>query len=427
MALLDKETFPREKVCGDGVCTPAIEILQDMNLIKELEAEGKAKFADNGGFVSPSGLAYIGNSIHHLGQAAACAIKRIDLDEKIARAAAKAGADLRESFEVGKNVSFDADKKLWTVESTSGSVVKGRVLVCADGATSKLAMQLGLCNAPPLGVSSRAYIAGGTHNTAFDGACFYPRWSLPGYAAMFKHANDDIGYCYYLIPSGPKADKGQLGMVTAEDLKRLHDEGIKKDPFISRAMGPSPKVERMKAGSLRVGSQGVLSTHADHLLVVGDAAGHIDPLTGEGIHTAMMGGKFAAETLLELREAGDFSAANTARYERRWRARYGHDFFWSQMFTNAVYRYPILIDAVANEVQRVGDPMMAAWAEIATCMRPKTYFFRPDVAVPLTFALLREIWAQKVMKRPSAYIMPEKQKTEETIKAAMGNGKANGN
>lgn len=36
----------------------------------------------------------------------------------------------------------------------------------------------------------------------------------------------------------------------------------------------------MRAASLRVGGQGVLSTVDDHLLIVGDAAGHIDPLTG---------------------------------------------------------------------------------------------------------------------------------------------------
>lgn len=72
------------------------------------------------------------------------------------------------------------------------------------------------------------------------------------------------------------------------DLKRLHEGAIKKDPFISKALGPNPKVERMRAAPLRLGSQGVPKSYDDHLLIIGDAAGHIDPLTGEGIHTAMM-------------------------------------------------------------------------------------------------------------------------------------------
>ena len=72
------------------------------------------------------------------------------------------------------------------------------------------------------------------------------------------------------------------------DLRRLHEGAIKDDPFISKALGPNAKVERMKAAALRLGSQGLSTTFDDHLLIIGDAAGHIDPLTGEGIHTAMM-------------------------------------------------------------------------------------------------------------------------------------------
>ena len=73
-----------------------------------------------------------------------------------------------------------------------------------------------------------------------------------------------------------------------KDLKRLHEGAIKNDPFISKSLGPNAKIERMKAASLRLGGQGLLTTHDDHLIIVGDAAGHIDPLTGEGIHTAIM-------------------------------------------------------------------------------------------------------------------------------------------
>ena len=71
-------------------------------------------------------------------------------------------------------------------------------------------------------------------------------------------------------------------------MKRLHEGALKSDPFISQAVGPNAKVERMKAAALRLGSQGVPSSYDDHLLIIGDAAGHIDPLTGEGIHTALM-------------------------------------------------------------------------------------------------------------------------------------------
>jgi flavin-dependent dehydrogenase len=196
VALLDKEHFPRDKYCGDAVCTPAIRILEDMGVLKELVDNNEAHFADAGGFVSPDGTSYIGASKQKLGQAACCAVKRINLDVRIARCAQRSGATLTEGFEV-VSAEFDKAAGLWTVTSAKGDKVKGRALVIADGATSKLATKLGYCTEPPKGVCSRAFVEGGTHNTNFDGVCFYPKWSLPGYAAIFRcgiiHLVDLVG------------------------------------------------------------------------------------------------------------------------------------------------------------------------------------------------------------------------------------------
>ena len=57
-----------------------------------------------------------GASVEKLGEAAACAVKRINLDKRIAYAARKAGADLKEEFEV-TDPKLDAEKGLWTVPS----------------------------------------------------------------------------------------------------------------------------------------------------------------------------------------------------------------------------------------------------------------------------------------------------------------------
>lgn len=59
-AVADKEHFPRDKYCGDAVCALAIKVLEEMGVMDELKANGEAHFADAGGFVSPSGICYIG-------------------------------------------------------------------------------------------------------------------------------------------------------------------------------------------------------------------------------------------------------------------------------------------------------------------------------------------------------------------------------
>ncbi|DBB08196.1 hypothetical protein WJX82_008398 [Trebouxia sp. C0006] len=399
VAILEKESFPRDKYCGDAVCTPAIKILEEMGVMQELQANNEAHFADAGGFVSPAGISYIGASVEKLGEAAACAVKRINLDMRMAYAARKAGAELREEFEVTA-ADFDQQQGLWTVSSGDGVKVKARLLVIADGATSRLATKLGYCTEPPRGVCSRAFVEGGTHNTDFDGVCFYQKESLPGYSAIFKHPNDELNYCYYLIPHGKE---GFCGDVHESDLKRLHEGAIKNDPFISQALGPNAKIERMKAASLRLGGQGLRTTYDDHLVIIGDAAGHIDPLTGEGIHTAIMGGKAAAETAISMRATGDYSAASTSQYEHKWNHLYGYDFGKSRAGAALIYKYPILLDACANEMQRKGDAMMSKWAEVMTNMRPKSYFLRPDVALPLGCAVVREFWNQKIIGRSNDY------------------------
>ncbi|KAL3161158.1 hypothetical protein ABBQ38_009529 [Trebouxia sp. C0009 RCD-2024] len=399
VALLDKESFPRDKYCGDAVCTPAIRILEEMGVMQELQKNNEAHFANAGGFVSPAGISYIGASVEKLGEAAACAVKRINLDMRMAYAARKAGAELREEFEV-TGADFDKQQGLWTVCSSTGKKVKARLLVIADGATSRLATKLGYCTEAPRGVCSRAFVKGGTHNTDFDGVCFYQKESLPGYSAIFRHPDDELNFCYYLIPYGKE---GYCGDVKESDLKRLHEGAIKNDPYIAQALGPKAEIERMKAASLRLGGQGLRTTYDDHLVIIGDAAGHIDPLTGEGIHTAIMGGKAAAETAISMQATGDYSAASTAQYERRWNQLYGYDFGKSRAGAALIYKYPILLDACANEMQRKGDSMMSKWAEVMTNMRPKSYFLRPDVALPLGFAVVREFWNQKIAGCSSDY------------------------
>ena len=163
-----------------------------------LMANNEGHLADSGGMVSPSGISYIGASAGELGRAACVAVKRINLDKRMVEAADRAGADFRDGLEVVDAAL--ADDGMWTVEvrpaadGGGGAAVKvhARELVIADGSASRLATKLGMCNAPPLGVCSRAFVQGGTHNCNYDGVCFFQRESLPGYSAIFRHPNDEV-------------------------------------------------------------------------------------------------------------------------------------------------------------------------------------------------------------------------------------------
>jgi flavin-dependent dehydrogenase len=171
------------------------------------------------------------------------------------------------------------------------------------------------------------------------------------------------------------------------DLKRMHHTLINKDPYISAELGPDARIEKMRAGFLR--TELVKESYSDHLLIAGDAAGHIDPLTGEGIQYAMDAAEIAAGVLEEAFSKNDFSKKFLERYNQRCMKSFGRDFKWSSRMTRWFVRYPIFLDAYASLCSRRGDAFMRKWAYIMIGSKPKKHFFRPGMALPMIFESIR--------------------------------------
>jgi flavin-dependent dehydrogenase len=265
---------------------------------------------------------------------------------------------------------------VWTIDAQTNDGAKkqfkARVLVAADGAHSSVTQTLGIPTPPPDGICSRAYVKAGTHNFDADGIAFYTRELIPGYAAIFKEANGDLNFCTYIIPGGS---------ATNEDLKDIHHRLLKEHPYISKVIGPNAEIEKMKGAPLRLG--GTLKTYYDHMVVIGDAAGHIDPLTGEGIHTAMDGAWMAAEELIAALNANDLSEARLKKYEDRWMDGFGKDFRMSAMMARVYTRLPIFVEASAKVMQKKGLSVLNEWGRIMTGAEPKLNFLKPRLVFPI--------------------------------------------
>ena len=120
-------------------------------------------------------------------------------------------------------------------------------------------------------------------------------------------------------------------------------------------------------------------SYGDHLLVVGDAAGFVDPFTGLGIQYALEGGKIAAGVLLEGFYKRDLSVQFLSVYEKRWGETFGNHFYWSLKMGQLLCRFPILLDATAKLIQRRGDQFLAEWMQAMTGTRSKTWFLSLEV------------------------------------------------
>jgi geranylgeranyl reductase family protein len=372
--LLEKRRFPRDKICGDAVCYGAHRYLEEMGVMRELEDEKLGHWAELGGLVAPSGAGFIGNSVHYSGTRLVVAVKRRILDERMARAAQRAGADLLEHVDF-QGASLDRAAGEWRIQARREQVAvafRASALVAADGAHSHVLQTLGFPVPPSDGICSRAYVKAGTHQMDADGVAFYTDELIPGYAALFKEADGDVNFCTYIIPGGK---------AKTEDLRDLHEGLLRNHPYICRALGPKAEISKMQGAPLRLGGQ-VKSFH-ERLLVVGDAAGHIDPLTGEGIHTAIEGGALAAEELAGALTAGDLSEGRLSRYEQRWMKSFGNDFRWSTRMARIYARVPLFVEASARVMQRQGARALYEWGRMMTGAAPKTGFLRPRVFLPI--------------------------------------------
>lgn len=376
VALLEKETFPRDKRCGDAWCAPALDLLEEMGVLQDLEAKGSVQWVRSGGLVSPSGLSFTSpdEGVRESAPRVA-AIRRMICDEAIARAAQRVGAELIERAAVA-DVSLDGET--WTVSCKDKRHFKARCLIAADGAKSKIARSLGVVTTGANSAASRQYIKGGTHNFTSDGVLLYPPYVLPGYVAFFRHSNDDIDLGCYLLPGG---------RVPASGLKNMLQTKVATDPYVREALGDHAEpLERPGMAPLRLG--GERRSHGERLIVLGDAAGQTDPLTGEGIHTAMTAAKIAAGVLHEAFDEGDLSARRLEAYHHAWMKDFGRDFPISAAAGRLINRFPVLLDTAAIAAQRHGVNFMDQFGAAMTGVKPKSLFLSPRMALPLGAALI---------------------------------------
>ncbi|MFX0002565.1 MAG: geranylgeranyl reductase family protein [Candidatus Hodarchaeota archaeon] len=377
--ILEKKKFPRDKICGDAFPQRAQIHLEKMGILQKLIEEKKGRWTAQGGIVSPRGIVYTGDSYAQTKSHLVISVKRKIIDDMLIKTAVAAGAILVENYSV-KEVVFDEKKEYWIIHPKKGEeeLYYAKILILADGATSHIAQSLGIVKGPPETVCSRSYVKAGTYKFNQDGIIVMPMNLIPGYCALMREADDDLVLCCYIIP---------FGDTRTENLYNIHHDLISNNPFISDALGPNAELEEMKAAPIRFG--GISQSYDQHLLIVGDAAGMIDPLTGEGLQYAMDAAEIAADIIIEAFKQNDFTKQFFKRYQTKWMKSFGKDFKWSIRMAHFCAKHPIFFDAFASLSQKKGDKFMVEWGKIMTGSKKKINFFLPKLAFPLLIETLR--------------------------------------
>jgi geranylgeranyl reductase family protein len=294
--LLDKDHFPRDKICGDALSDRSLEVMKALDFDKkfrELEHTTIHKVMLKFPSVTPC---YLGSQKRHV---AGAVCRRKTLDSAL-YAHAQGYCETLEGFKV-KSLLYDSGQ----VVGVSGRDSEGektffsKVVIGADGANSIIARSLGVTLMEPAhnAVAIRAYYEGVQLEENTIEIHFLKELS-PGYFWVFPtggaHHEANVGLG--LVSSHVRNKKYNMK-------ERLHSI-LKEHPQLSPRFENAQMKSALSGWSLPMGSkQRELSFPG--CVLVGDAAGLINPFTGEGVGYAMFSGHLAAQVLNPLLKKGN--------------------------------------------------------------------------------------------------------------------------
>ena len=334
--LLEKASFPREKVCGDGLTPRAVKTLLDMGI----------DTSPANGFIRNRGLRIIGGDVKielpwpELASWPDYGLvrPRLDFDELIARAAQQAGARLQEHSTVtgplldpaGRVIGVTAKVGPDKVETT----YRAPLVIAADGSSARLALQLGVTKRDdrPMGVAVRRYFTSPRHDDDMLESWLELRAPngdlLPGYGWVF----------------GVGDGTSNVGLGILNTTKAWQDTDYKK--LMARWTGSMPTEwqydDEHATGPVRGGALPMGFNRQPHytrgLLLVGDAAGAVNPFNGEGIAYAMESGRLAAEIAVQAlaRPEGAQRERVLQTYPTEMKARYGGYYSLGRVFVTMI-------------------------------------------------------------------------------------------
>ncbi len=295
--VLEKSTFPREKVCGDGLTPRAVKSLISMGI----------SVTEKDGWVRNKGLRVIGagKRMELLWPELASypdyglVRTRLDLDETLARRAQQAGARLLEGVTVTGPVLDERTGRITgvTARPAGGEGERSyaaRVVVAADGNSSRLSVAMGLRKRDdrPLGVAVRTYYRSPRHDDDYLES-WLDLWDgdrlLPGYGWIFGMGDGTSNVGLGLLNTS-----GAFGNTDYHAMLRKWLKGMPAEWGFTEENRTQP----VRGAALPMGFNRTPHYH-NGLLLAGDAGGLVNPFNGEGIAYAMESGEILARTIVQ--------------------------------------------------------------------------------------------------------------------------------
>lgn len=342
VAILDKAAFPRDKTCGDAL---SIDVINQLSTLSPVLAASFAEFTQktsaNGIRVFSPDRSYIDISIDIEGKCGHIC-KRLDFDNLLVQHLKQlSNIHLFENCAVKK---IDQQPYFVALETEQG-IFKGQILVGADGAYSVASKHLGTIKTQRKHYSAglRVYYEGVSFfNTTHFIELHFLQELLPGYLWIFPLPDNKANVGLGMLSSIVSKKKINL----KETLQRL----LSTDPSLKERFKNARPLENVKGYGLPLGSKKRVISGA-RILLTGDAASLIDPLTGEGIGNAIRSGRIAGDHIKNCFSKCDFSAAFNNAYDQEIYRRMGGELRLSTRLQH-LCKHPKLMNFVVKKANQ---------------------------------------------------------------------------
>lgn len=300
--LLEKSTFPRDKVCGDGLTPRGMKQLIDLGVDTSVEA----------GWLHNRGLRVVGGGITlELAWPDLASFPpygavrpRQDFDEMLVRHAEEAGARLHERNTITEAITDERTGRIVGVRGKQGSdkrpvEYRAPLTLACDGVSARLALSLGMDKREdrPMGVAVRRYYTSPrthddfleSHLELWDRSDPDKATLLPGYGWIFGMGDGTSNVGLGILSTSKAYGNTDYRALLRSWLDGTPQEwGFREENSVGKVGGAALPMGFNRTPHYREG-----------LLLVGDAGGMVNPFNGEGIAYAMQSARLAAECTIQ--------------------------------------------------------------------------------------------------------------------------------
>jgi geranylgeranyl reductase family protein len=350
VTILEKRSFPRDKICGDCIGGFGLSVLKQMDagLFDRFVSSEKKLIGTGVHFFGPEHQKVTIRAANKIGdkmtEVALC--RRLDFDNF-----------LYEEIKKHEYIDIIQNENVTDLIKDSGGIniicsdqtfSKTKLVILATGSQHALVHKLNGIRQPKkqMAAGIRTYFENinGLNPEGYIELHFLKELA-PGYLWIFPLTRNQAN-----VGLGLRSDIVSKRKI---DLRQMLKNYINDDPYFRERFKNAHQLSDISGFPLALGVKN-RSISGDHYLLSGDAANLIEPLFGEGIGHAMYSGKFAAEHAIKCINGNNYSAIYNRQYDQAVYQKLGSTLSFSKMM-HTLASYPGIIRFIINRVRKDED------------------------------------------------------------------------